>query len=139
MDPEQIRLVQDSFAKVVPMQEQAAGLFYGRLFETAPETRPLFAGTDMALQGRKLMAAIAFVVGHLRAPEAMLPAVRELARRHVGYGVKAGYYGSVGAALLWTLGEGLGPDFTPAVREAWASAYGLLSGVMIEAAGAATA
>jgi hemoglobin-like flavoprotein len=135
MTPEQIRLIQESFARVVPIQEQAAGLFYGRLFETAPETRPLFAKADMAAQGRKLMAAIAHVVGHLCAPEAMLPAVRDLARRHVGYGVTEAHYGSVGAALLWTLEQGLGPAFTPEIRDAWAAAYGLLSGVMIEAAG----
>lgn len=137
MTPEQIRLVQETFAQVVPIQEKAADLFYNRLFETTPDTKPLFAAADMGSQGRKLMGSIAYVVGHLGAPEAILPAVRELARRHVGYGVQTAHYASVGAALLWTLEQGLGPAFTPEVREAWGEAYGLLSGVMIAAASAA--
>jgi len=136
MSPDQVRLVQDSFAQVAPIAAKAADLFYGRLFETAPETKPLFAGADMGAQGTKLMAAIAFVVSNLSAPEAILPNVQALARRHVGYGVQAAHYASVGAALLWTLEQGLGPAFTPEVRDAWAAAYALLSGVMIEAAAA---
>jgi nitric oxide dioxygenase len=134
MTPEQTRLVQESFALVAPIRETAAALFYGRLFETAPETRRLFAHADMASQGAKLMAAIGFVVGHLRAPEAMLPVVRSLAIRHAAYGVQDEHYAVVGAALLWTLQQGLGGAFTPAVRDAWAAAYGMLSGAMMAAA-----
>ncbi|MBY0339033.1 MAG: hypothetical protein K2X11_20640 [Acetobacteraceae bacterium] len=139
MTPEQIALVQKSFAAVVPIADQAAALFYGRLFEEDPALRPLFAHSDMAAQGRKLMQALGFVVGSLNKPEALMPAARDLAIRHVGYGVRPAHYGSVGAALLWTLGQGLGTAFTPAVREAWATAYGGLAGAMIEAAYSAKA
>lgn len=139
MTPRQIELVQASFARVAPIGDQAAALFYGRLFETEPGMRPLFAHTDLAAQGRKLMAAIGFVVGALRQPEAMLDAVRELGRRHRGYGVQEHHYAAVGAALLWTLERGLGAGFTPETREAWAAAYGLLSGVMTGAAREAAA
>lgn len=134
MTPRQIELVQASFARVAPIGDQTAALFYGRLFETEPGTRALFAHADLAAQGRKLMAAIGLVVGALRQPEAMLDAVRDLARRHRGYGVQEHHYAAVGAALLWTLERGLGEGFTTETREAWAAAYGLLSGVMIEAA-----
>ena len=127
-------LVQGSFKQVIPIKEAAAELFYGRLFEIDPGTAPLFAKSDMRLQGQKLMAALAMVVGGLKRPETVVPAAQELARRHVAYGVTEAQYASVGAALLWTLEQGLGPAATPEVIAAWSSAYGLLSGVMIEAA-----
>jgi nitric oxide dioxygenase len=134
MTPAQVTLVQDSFAKVAPIKEAAAGLFYGRLFEIAPGTRPLFGTADMAAQGQKLMATLGFVVAGLARPETVVPAAEALARRHVGYGVTEAMYGSVGAALLWTLGQGLGEGFTPEVEAAWTAAYTLLAGVMIAAA-----
>lgn len=133
MTPSQIDLVQESFRKVVPIADTAAELFYGRLFTIAPEVKPLFKG-DMRQQGKKLMGTLAVVVGGLRDLPAILPAARSLAGRHVDYGVKAEHYAPVGAALLWTLEQGLGADFTPEVKAAWSEAYGLLSGVMIEAA-----
>ena len=134
MTPDQIRLVQESFRLVLPIAAQAAALFYRRLFDVDPGTRRLFAHADLGAQGRKLMAAIAFVVGALPRPEGMLETVRDLARRHVGYGVRERHYATVGAALLWTLEQGLGEAFTPETREAWAAAYGLLSSAMVEAA-----
>ena len=133
MTPEQVAQVQASFAKVVPIANQAAALFYGRLFETAPKVRPLFRG-DMESQGEKLMAAIATVVENLATIDAIVPTVQELAKRHVAYGAIPAHYEVVGATLLWTLEQGLGAEFTPAVRDAWAAAYGDLSAVMIAAA-----
>ena len=64
----------------------------------------------------------------------IVPAVRALGARHVGYGVRAEHYAVVGTALLWTLEQGLGAAFTPAVRDAWAAAYRALAGVMVDAA-----
>jgi nitric oxide dioxygenase len=135
MTPQQIALVRESFAKVVPNKDEAAALFYDRLFAIDPSTRPLFSG-DMKSQGAKLMAAIAAVVKSLDRIETMLDDLRALARRHDRYGVQEAHYASVGAALLWTLEQGLGFDFTPEVRDAWATAYGLLSSAMIEATSA---
>jgi len=134
MTPEQIALVRDSFRAVVPIKEQAAALFYGRLFDIAPDVRPLFTSTDLAIQGQKLMAALAMVVGGLDRPDTILPAAQALAVRHAGYGVEEAHYAPVGAALLWTLGQGLGDRFTPEVETAWTAAYGLLAEVMIAAA-----
>jgi len=133
MTPQQIALVRESFAKVVPIREQAAALFYERLFAIDPGTRPLFRG-DMKSQGAKLMAAIAAVVKSLDRIDTLLDDLRALARRHDAYGVRAEHYASVGAALLWTLEQGLGSDFTAEVQEAWATAYGILSSTMIAAA-----
>jgi hemoglobin-like flavoprotein len=133
MTPQQVAQVQASFKKVAPIADQAAALFYGRLFETAPEVRALFTG-DLKAQGRKLMTTIATVVNGLDDLEAIAPAVCDLAKRHVAYGVRPAHYAPVGAALLWTVEQGLGGDFTPAVSAAWAAAYAALSDMMIAAA-----
>jgi nitric oxide dioxygenase len=130
MTPDQVKAVQDSFRLVVPISDQAAALFYGRLFEIAPEIKPLFRG-DMAEQGRKLMATLGAVVNSLGNLEAILPAASALAQRHVGYGVKAADYVPVGAALLWTLEKGLGERWTPQLAQAWGAAFALLSDYMI--------
>jgi len=130
MTPEQIDLVQTSFAKVAPIADTAATLFYDRLFEIAPETKPLFRG-DMNEQGRKLMTTLGVVVNGLKNLDAILPAARALAVKHVGYGVTAAHYTPVGEALIRTLEKGLGSDFTAKTKEAWLAAYGALSAVMI--------
>jgi hemoglobin-like flavoprotein len=139
MTPDQINLVQSSFAKVVPIADVAAGLFYGRLFEIAPEVKPLFR-SDMREQGRKLMTTLGVVVSGLKNLDAILPAAKVLAVKHVAYGVAAAHYKPVGEALIWTLEKGLGDDFSSETRTAWLAAYGALSGVMIaEAYGAEAA
>ena len=130
MTPDQIKAIQDSFAKVAPISEQAAALFYGRLFEVAPAVKPLFRG-DMQEQGRKLMATLAVVVNGLSDLPAILPAASALAQRHVQYGVKAADYAPVGEALLWTLECGLGAQWNAELAAAWATAYGVLSDFMI--------
>jgi hemoglobin-like flavoprotein len=130
MTPDQVKAIQDSFKLVAPISDQAAALFYGRLFEIAPAVKPLFRG-DMTEQGRKLMATLGVVVNSLGNLEAVLPPASALAKRHVDYGVKAADYTPVGAALLWTLEQGLGEHWTPELAAAWASAYTLLSGYMI--------
>jgi hemoglobin-like flavoprotein len=128
-----IRLIRASFAKVVPIAPTAAELFYARLFEIAPETKPLFRG-DMAEQGRKLMAMLGTVVASLDRLDALVPAAQGLARRHVQYGVEPAHYAPVGEALIDTLARGLGEDFDPDTRASWLVAYGTLSAVMIAAA-----
>ncbi|MEO1321383.1 MAG: globin family protein [Pseudomonadota bacterium] len=133
MDRSQIALVEQSFAKILPIKEAAAELFYGRLFEIAPDVKPMFKG-DIKAQGLKLMGALTFVVNGLRKLDAVVPTAQELAIGHVGYGVKAEHYAPVGEALIWTLEQGLGEAFTEDVEAAWLSAYTLLSGVMVDAA-----
>ena len=130
MTPDQVKAIQDSFAKVAPISEQAAEMFYGRLFEIAPAVKTLFHG-DVKEQGRKLMATLAVVVNGLGNLESILPAASALAKRHVDYGVKASHYEPVGAALLWTLERGLGTQWTPELAAAWGAAYGILSDFMI--------
>ena len=133
MTTHQIKLVQTSFTKVAPIAATAADLFYGRLFEIAPQVRAMFPD-DLSDQKRKLMAMLGTAVAGLSNLDTLVPAVQALGRRHGGYGVTPAHYTPVGAALLWTLEQGLGEAFTPEVRDAWATAYILLSTTMIGAA-----
>ncbi|MEZ5852904.1 MAG: globin family protein [Hyphomicrobiaceae bacterium] len=133
MTPEQVKLVQDSFKLVEPIAPQAADLFYGRLFEIAPAVRPLFP-SDISGQKEKLMSMIGTAVNNLHQVEKIVPAVQELGRRHVAYGVTAAHYQPVGEALIWTLEKGLGDKFTPDVKAAWLATYTTLEGVMTAAA-----
>jgi hemoglobin-like flavoprotein len=133
MTSEQKVLVQSTFAKVAPIADAAAAMFYARLFELDPSLRPLFT-TDLAEQGRKLMQMIAVAVNGLDRLDELVPAVRQLGVRHARYGVEDRHYDTVAEALLWTLERGLGSDFTPAVKDAWTTVYGVLATTMKEAA-----
>ena len=133
MTPEQVSLVQESFKKVQPIAAQAADLFYGRLFEIAPHLRPLFP-PDLKEQKHKLMAMLGTAVTNLHQLDKIVPAVQDLGRRHAGYRVTAEHYQPVGQALIWTLEQGLGDAFTPAVKAAWLETYTTLAGVMTAAA-----
>ena len=130
---EQKVLVKTSWAKVEPIADQAARLFYGRLFELDPSLRPLFK-SDMTEQGVKLMKMIGIAVHGLDHLDKLIDPLQKLGRRHVGYGVTPEHYATVGAALLWTLEAGLGDAFSSEVKQAWADTYGLLAQVMLDAA-----
>ena len=134
MTPTQIELIRTSWASVEPIADVAASLFYERLFEQDPAVRRLFRKTDMAAQKKNLMQTLTVVVKGIDRLEDLVPAVQALGRRHAHYGVRPEHYDLVGAALLWTLGQGLGDAFTDDVRDAWAQAYGTLAAVMIAAA-----
>lgn len=129
MTSAEITLVKESFRKVLPIADQAAALFYTRLFELDPSLRALFHG-DMAEQGRKLMHMLGMAVAGLDRLEQLVPAVRALGLRHAGYRVRDEHYETVGEALLWTLGRGLGSAFTPEMQAAWAKTYWTLAETM---------
>jgi hemoglobin-like flavoprotein len=130
MNDRQRVLVRESWLRCQPVLRQAGEMFYERLFALDPSVRRLFAGSDMAEQQRKLMTMLTRIVAMLDHPEDLVPGVTELGRRHGNYGVRDFDYESVGEALLWTLEQGLGEEFTPAVREAWTEAYRVVSGLM---------
>lgn len=130
MTPDQIRLVQSSFARVKPEAKAAAEAFYRRLFEIDPSLRGLFHGS-MTQQGERLMQMIGAAVGLLGRPETLFPVLHALGARHVGYGVRPAHYDTVGTALLQTLAEALAEGFTPAHREAWAALFAVVKREML--------
>jgi hemoglobin-like flavoprotein len=133
MTPEKILLVRSSWQQVLPIKDTAAQLFYGQLFELDPSLRSMFKG-DMVEQGRKLMMIINTAVNSLDDLGPILGAVEDMGRRHVAYGVTEAHYDTVGSALIWTLGKGLGEQFTPAVKDAWVETYTTLASAMKQAA-----
>ena len=130
---DQVKLVKENWAAVKPIKDTAADLFYNKLFELDPSIRELFK-EDISIQKKALMATISFAVATLNHPDKLIPAVQELGGRHKGYGVTEAHYGTVGAALLWTLEQGLGEAWTPEAKEAWTEVYRILSSTMLEAA-----
>ena len=130
---DKIARVQQTFAVIAPIADDAAALFYRRLFELDPSLKAMFRG-DMTEQRRKLMQMLTAAVKGLNNLDRLVPIVEELGRRHAGYGVADAHYNTVGEALLWTLEKGLGKDFTPDVKDAWATVYGLLATTMQNAA-----
>ena len=130
MTPAQKLLIRKSWAKVVPIADQAATLFYQRLFEIDPSVRALFRDTDMSSQRKKLLQVLNVAVSSLDNLGALAKTVEDLGRRHAGYGVKDSHYDSVGVALLWTLEQGLGSAWTTDTAVAWKEVYGFLSTVM---------
>ena len=129
MTPQQITLIQESWRTVLPISDTAAELFYSRLFALDPSLKPLFKG-DMKMQGRKLMSMLGMVVSGLSSFDRLAPAVKELGRRHNGYGAQPAHYQTVAEALLWTLKQGLGDAFTEETEIAWATAYGKIATLM---------
>jgi hemoglobin-like flavoprotein len=133
MTPRQVQIVQSNFEKVMPIAEVAAGLFYARLFELDPALRQMFKG-DMKRQGGMLMSMLASAVRGLSNPNGLIPVLTALGRRHNGYGVVDAHYATVAEALLWTLQQGLGEEFTAESREAWTAAYTMMATVMQQGA-----
>ena len=129
----QKQLVHNSFAKIAPIADDAAALFYRRLFQLDPRLKLMFPG-DMAGQRKKLMQMITAAVKGLDHLEQLVPVLQDLGRRHAGYGVADAHYDTVGEALLWTLEKALGRAFTPELRQAWTTVYTLLATTMQEAA-----
>ena len=129
LTPRQVTLIKGSFAKVEPIANQAAKIFYGKLFEYDPALRQLFTH-DMQEQGRKLMAVLKVAVNSLNNLEALIPTLHKLADRHLEYGVKVDDYTPVGNALLFALKKGLGEEFTPELRQAWIEVFQVVANTM---------
>lgn len=134
MNDYQIKIVKESFALVAKIPAETVGeLFYNRLFEIAPEVKPMFGNTEMPEQSRKLITMLAYVINKLDSLETIIDEVAKLAKRHVKYGVEPTHYQPVGAALLWTLEKGLGAHWNEELASAWTLCYITLSGAMIAA------
>lgn len=130
---QQKRLVKSSFAKVEPIADVAADIFYSQLFKYDPSLKKLFK-SDIKTQGRKLMAALKLAVSSLDNLEKLVPVLEKMAVTHVDYGVKVEDYTPVGNALIYALKQGLGDEFTAELREAWSDIYRVMATVMRQAA-----
>ena len=133
MTASEIHLVKYSWSVVERIDPVVAGgIFYKRLFESAPYLKPMFS-ESIPVQSKKLMAMIGYVINRLDKLDTILEDIKQLARRHVKYGVRDEHYEIVGAALLWTLEQALANLFTNEVKQAWATCYNLLASAMLQA------
>ena len=130
----QAEVLEQSFEKVKPQANEFVHSFYNHLFTDYPDSKPLFAHTNMAEQGNKLLQSLILVIENLRKPEALSVALRGLGARHVKYGALPEHYPLVGNTLLKTFEEYLGADWTPEVQQAWVDAYGAISEIMLDGA-----
>jgi nitric oxide dioxygenase len=130
MTPDEVALVRESFKRMIARRDEVAAAFYARLFDLAPQVRPMFKG-DMREQGRKLMTTVASVVGSLDRFDDIRPSVVDLGVHHAHIGARPEHYGVVGEALLWAMEKELGPALTPETKAAWAKAYAALAAAMI--------
>lgn len=127
----QIQQIKTSWTAVATIDPIVVGnLFYNRLFAIMPETRAMFR-TGIPEQSKKLLAMLGYVIAKLDKLDDIIDEVRKLAIRHVHYGVKETHYTAVGSALLWTLEQGLGTQWTDDLATAWTDCYTLLSGAMM--------
>lgn len=133
MNVEQVELIRNSLIHVHPIADKIAESFYAHLFELNPKLRKLFTG-DMNRQGTMLMTSLELAVSSLDDPESILPSVKALGERHLSYGVRSEYYQLAQEAYIWALEHHLGAEFTPELKDAWATAFGALVKTMISAA-----
>lgn len=133
MNPSTINDVQSTFNIIAPIADDAAALFYSKLFEIDPSLKSMFKG-DMTDQRKKLMQILGVAVSSLNNLEAIVPAVQDLGRRHVKYGVRPQHYNTVAEAILWMLAQTLGATFTPTIKQSWTEVYTVLADTMVAAA-----
>ena len=133
LSKDDIDCVRRTWAMAATNGEKASFAFYSKLFQFDPSTKTMFAG-DLTLQARKLTETLSFIVDHLDDLDVLVPAAKDLARRHVDYHVVAEHYKPVGAALISTFKQLLGAKFTSRDEEAWRNVYTILADVMIDAA-----
>jgi len=133
MNPRQIELIETSFKAFVPVAYPTAELFYAKLFQISPHLREMFP-KDMREQRVKLVETLTYAVNGLRHPEILLPVVRDLGKRHIGFKVRPEHYKLVGAALISAMEQGLGPKFTPEIKMAWQACIAFIASEMIAAA-----
>jgi hemoglobin-like flavoprotein len=126
--------LEESFDLIAPRGDELMDSFYRRLFATAPAVKPLFAGTDLRRQKAMLLSALVLVRTSLRDLEAIVPTLRELGARHVAYGARPEHYPIVGAVLIASMAEITGDAWQPAHQRAWAAAFDLVAGAMLDGA-----
>ena len=126
--------LETSFDHVAPRGDELVEIFYARLFETAPAVKPLFASTDMLRQKTMLLSALVLLRMSLRYIDSIVPALRRMGARHVGYGAAPAHYPVVGEVLIGAMAEVAGPAWEDRYAEAWGEAYAVVAGAMLEGA-----
>ncbi len=134
MTPDQVRLLVDSFEKVKPISDEVAKRFYENLFRRAPEFESKFQDVNMATQGQMVLQAVGLAIHSLDRFNDVRPVLEGLGYRHVNYGVHSEHFAVAGSALVETLKQTFGDDFTPNLERAWRDVLTTVIGVIVEGA-----
>jgi class 3 adenylate cyclase/hemoglobin-like flavoprotein len=134
MTPDQVRLLVNSFEKVKPISEEVAKRFYENLFRRAPEFEHKFQNVDMPTQGQMVLQAVGLAIDSLNNFDDVRPVLEGLGKRHVNYGVHSEHFAIAGSALVETLQQTFGKDFTPDLEQAWRDVLATVIGVIVEGA-----
>ncbi|MEU0789347.1 globin domain-containing protein [Amycolatopsis sp. NPDC005961] len=132
-----VGLIRDSWAKSEPYIADISQFFYGMLFTLAPTTRDFFP-INMEIQRGRLVRALVHIVQMVDRPDDLAPFLRQLGRDHRKFGVVPRHYEAVGTALLASLKNHLGREWTPEVERAWAEAFTIAARAMQDAAASDT-
>lgn len=130
----EVETLEESFDLVAPQGDELVRRFYDRLFETAPEVKPLFERVDMDGQRQALLNMLVVLRESLRDLDDIVPDLEDLGERHVDYGAQAAHYPVVGEVLIGTMAEMAGDSWKPEYTAAWQEAYGVVQGVMLAGA-----
>ncbi|WP_091288656.1 globin domain-containing protein [Amycolatopsis xylanica] len=130
-----VGLIRDAWDKAEPFLPEISQFFYGMLFTLAPATRDFFP-INMEVQRGRLVRALVHIVQMVDRPDDLVPFLKQLGRDHRKFGVIPRHYEAVGTALLASLKNHLGPDWTPEVERAWAEAFTIVARAMQDAAAA---
>jgi hemoglobin-like flavoprotein len=135
--PLELDTLETSFDIVAPHGEALVDVFYARLFAVAPAVEPMFAATDLRRQKSMLLATLVLLRKSLRNLDAIVPALRGLGARHVAYGARPEHYPVVGEVLIASMADVAGDAWRTEYERAWAAAFDVVAGVMLEGAAAA--
>ncbi len=132
-----LEALETSFDMIAPRGDELMDTFYARLFAAAPAVKPLFAGTDLARQKAMLLAALVLLRKSLRDLDAIVPKLRALGARHVGYGAEPAHYPVVGTVLIASMAHVAGSAWRPEYERAWSAAFDIVAGAMLDGASSA--
>ena len=129
-----LEALETSFDLVAPRGDELMDVFYARLFEAAPAVKPLFARTDLRKQKIMLLRVLGLLRQSLRNLDAIVPVLHDLGARHVDYGAQPEHYPVVGAVLIASMAEVAGDAWRPEYERAWAGAFDIVAGAMLDGA-----
>ena len=129
---EQVALLEASFAALAPQADALAERFYQRLFELHPDVKPMFEGSDLAEQQKKLVAALQLVINSLRNPDILKSALGGLGKKHQAYGAEAPHFDAVAAVMLEVLEEFAGDLWNSSMATAWRDALDGVKAMMLD-------
>ena len=120
---DKIKLIENSFEKIVKNKEVFINSFYDDLFKLAPEVEHLFEKTSKERQGEKLYNALVILVENINDPEALKDILQPLGQDHLNYGTQLAHYPVVGECLINSLKKFNKEEWSDDTESVWLETY----------------